>query len=216
MDNILVYLCYLTLAIATCIGVAKFPRLSTPFRVLVILLLITAICEAAAYSAVMVKRYDIRYEIYHLYNPIQAILLSAFYIFIIAPAHQKALLVTNLLGWPLIALLNAVYLQPVTSLNSNMLIFESFFFITLSLYFIYITLKYDVTDNVFRYPYFWVAVIWLISWSSSMFFWACIKLLYRSQWRHMPAIMYMQAFADCTVYAGIAIILYNYNRKSAV
>jgi hypothetical protein len=101
-------------------------------------------------------------------------------------------------------------LQPITELNSNMLMAESLCFITLSMYFMYRILKDESIENIFRHPHFQVAIICLVLWACTIFFWAFILVLYQSHWKYLGKVISVQITVDMLIYIGYAATLYFY------
>ena len=91
---------------------------------------------------------------------------------------------------------------------------ESFNIITLSLYAIYCMLKNEGSDNIFRYTHFWIASIWVVYWSITFFFWAFVKILYKSHWQYMNAVLTGQVIVSITTYTAIGIVLLLNNKKT--
>jgi hypothetical protein len=103
---------------------------------------------------------------------------------------------------------NILFFQPLSTLNTNMIMLESLCFVTLSLYFIYRIIKQDLAENILYYPHFWMCIIWLVLWSSSLFFWAFVKVLYRGHWKYIQTAMHCEAIINAIVYTGIGTVLF--------
>lgn len=216
MVNNLFYVYYISIVIAFIAGIIRYKDLDTAMRIIVILLLVTAINECCAYVAVIQKKYAERYMTYHIYNIMQAFLFSAYFIYAIKPNHYRKLIILSAILCPLTGVLNIIFLQAIDTLNSNMLMVESCCFITISLYFIYHILKAEQVENIFRYPHFQIAVLCLVEWSSTIFFWAFINVLSQNHWRYMKVVASLQLIIETIVYLGIAATLYFYNSNIAM
>jgi hypothetical protein len=207
---------YLILLTGLIIGIRRYRFLDKGMRTLTILLLSTAVFELATYLSFITVNYALRPPIYHLSSVIEIILVSRYFIEQIKPFHYAKLLIINYCAWPALAVLNACFLQPVTRLNTNFLVLESFSIITMSLYSIYLLLKKNLAGNMFSIPGFWISVLWLILWSSTFFFWAFIKVLYNNGWPYMNAVLAMQSIINIIVYAGIATVLFLYPKMKTI
>lgn len=86
----------------------------------------------------------------------------------------------------------------------------------MSLYFIYNLLACDIPQSVFYSPHFWIAVIWLVYWSSLVFFWAFIKILYNNHWEHMQTAVYIQVIIATLTYLSMGTTLFFYPKKQTV
>ena len=216
MYNIIFILCYVFILIATFCGIIKYTHLDTAMRFIVVLLALTSCSELCAYIAVLQKKYAVRYGIYHGYNIIQAVLFTYYYIAAIQFRRYKRGFISAALFWLAAGIMNIVFLQPFGKLNSNMLLLESFSFIAMSLYFIYIMLKRDVIQDIFRYAHFQMVVIFLVYWSCTLFFWGFVKMLYNSHWKHIQLFMYLQAIIEMLTYFAIAVVLYNSGKRKKI
>lgn len=195
---------------ATIISALKYRKLTVAMRMILLVLVLTSVSELCSYWAVINKQYRLRYEIYHFFNILQAVLLTAYFIYAIRPGNNKKLMVVNCCFWAAAGGLNMAFLQPITMLNSNMLTAESFVFITLSLYLVYRIIKDDTIDNILTNPHFRISVLLLVMWSCSLFFWIFIDVLYQGHWPYMRAAMYAQVIADILVYTGLGLTLFLY------
>jgi hypothetical protein len=101
-----------------------------------------------------------------------------------------------------LALINIRYFQPLTSLNSNILLLESFCITAMAMIALYKMLLSERILNVLRHPYFIVWSILLVYWSASYFYWAFIEILYRNNW-HYPLIDAAQTILNIAEYAVI-------------
>lgn len=207
---------YLFLVLSIFIGLSRYKQFDPAMQIIVVWLLIIAIAELSTYIFIKTERHSTKYIVFHISSVVEMILLTAFFIRLLKPPHYALLMRINIIGWPIVGGLNILLLQPITHINTNMLMLESFSIITLSLYFIYRILKNDQTERLFNNPHFWLSVLWLILWSATFFFWAFIKILYRNQWAYVDTIMNIHAIINLIVYAGITAVLFFYPKKSYI
>ncbi len=201
---------YISVLTAFTVGVANYKQLSTSLRFIVVLLFITCISEIASYLSYMNGRYELRGAIHHIYNTIQAILLTAYFVFAIKPHRPTRYIIAGIVFWPLAAILNIALLQPLKGVNSNMLMLESIAFIAMSLYTIYTLFMKDKTGSLLRHSDLRIAVICLFMWSATQFFWATIKILFSNHWRYTNTIMDAHAVLSLLCYLAIAMVLYTH------
>jgi hypothetical protein len=211
--RLLFILCYLSILIATITAITYFKRLNNAFRIIALLLLLTSVSELVCFIVVLYENYGLRYTIYHFYGIVQAFLISSYFIYAIKPVYHRKLMVAAGIFWIAVGGINICFFQPLQALNTNMLMVESFVFITISLYFIYITLKRDAVQHIFRYPYFWMAVIWLVTWSTSISFWAFVKIIYRGQGEFIKIAITVQSIIEILSYLSIAATIYLFNKQ---
>jgi hypothetical protein len=215
MPDSLFYPYYTSVIFAFFAGLLMYKRHDVPARVITLLLLITAVSEYCCRITVIRQQYDTRNAIYHVYNVVQAILLSAYFIYIIKPRYYQRYLVVCSLLWPVLGIANIVFFQPLPELNYNMLMLESLCFITASLYFIYLSLKNSKGTYLFSRPHFKLTGILLTLWSTTFFFWSTIGILYQKQWKHTVVLMYAQTIFNILIYLAIAAVLFFYPKKAA-
>lgn len=196
------------IAIASLVGIRSYTHLNRSLRLMAILLIVTCVSESCSYLAYVQEKYLFRYALYHIYNVIQAIVISTYFIFAIKPYHHRKFVIANIVFWPIAGALNISFLQPIDGLNSNMLMLESFGFISMSLYSIYRLLRNDKHNNIFSNSHFWIAVISLVAWSCTLFFWATVKILYRNHWKYVEQMMVSQVIIGMLSYLAIAATLF--------
>lgn len=205
-DKLLLAYCT-TVSLAALTGGVRYACLSAPLRVVVWLLLLTAICEWVAYFAYSNKMYVAKGAIYHFFNMVQATLLSAYFILLSDVQRKRILIVASAIIWTLTGTLNMLLLQPMEGLNSNMLMVESFAFITLSLNDIYQQLRAHTDVSTFTTARFAFAMICLIMWSSTLFFWATVKILHTNHWKHIDTLINANIVNEIVMYLAITTIL---------
>lgn len=109
-----------------------------------------------------------------------------------------------------------VYLQPVTNINSNVLLLQSSLIICLPLYLVYRLFKNDNTSNLLIHPHFLAAMLLLIGGSSTFFFWAFIPILYVDNWPYVDLMMDAQVVVNVTIYIGAALVLFFYPKMKCL
>ncbi len=211
--NILYCLCLISILLATLIGAVRYKQYSTAMKIIVWGLIVTSISETACYIAVNAHKYALRYTFYHFYDIIESVLTTSYFIFAFNPVNTRKFLVINVILWPVLGVLNILFFQPLGTMNTNMLMLESLTFVSLSLFLIYMTIKQNKVENIFKYPHFWMAVLFLISWSTTFFFWAFLHSLYIDKWKYRIVATYLQTIIEGLFYLGTAATLYLYNRK---
>lgn len=210
MENGVLYVYYFSIILAAVIGILRYESSDRGVRILTILFIVTVISEVLCYISLIQGHYKTRYSLFHFYSIFQGGLLSGYFLEVTKPYHHGKYLIATILFWPLIGVLNIIYLQPLDALNSNMLLTESLVFITLSLLFIYKSLK---GDGVTITSHFIISLTMLVFWSSTLLFWATIKILYRNHWKYTDQIMYAQAIVNIIAYLSIALTIFYHTKK---
>jgi len=215
--NTTVFLLYYLSIVAAVVAITlKYKHLDRPVRILAFLLCVTAVSEFFCYFAYSSQVFTVRNAVYHFYSIIQAVLYSLYFIYALKPYLPSKYVLAVILIWITVGMANAACLQPLTELNTNMLLLESFAFITLSLYYIYNRITIVDNGSVLREPKFIFAIIFLINWASTLFFWATIKILYRSHWKYIQTMMDMQVLIGTLVYTSIAVTITMYPKKKTI
>lgn len=200
---------YIILLLATITGVTLYRRLDKALRFIAILLVLTVISETASYILVELKEYGVRYSVFHIYSMLQLLLISLFFIFAIKPYHYLKLIFAGIVLCPTIGIINIIYLQPLDRLNTNMLMFESFAINSMALYFIYYTIKNTGTRNIFKNIHVRIALLLLVMWSSTFFFWAFISVLFIGEWQYADTASHFFMIINILVYACLGILIYS-------
>jgi hypothetical protein len=178
--------------------------------------MVTTVSEICSYLLTFNNLYRVRYALYHGYNVAQAVIISSYYIALVAVNNKRKLFVWSTIIWLLTGLLNMLFLQPLNSLNNNILMIESFSFITMSLFVVYRRLRDSRSNHIFRDSHFQIAGVFLILWSSSYFFWAFVKILYGARWPYMKTVMHVMEIINIGVYSGFGLILFFYPKNKPI
>ena len=201
-------LSYLSICVVALVCCLLYNKLTRPLKIFTQAMFLTFANELISYLAGIYKVYSIRYVANHICDIVLLCIVTSYFLSLQPTRNQNALSLSNLIFWPLLGLINILFFQPITQLNSNILILQCFWFISLSLNLIYITIKNDVVENILSYTHFQICVIWLLLWSSSLFFWAFLKVLYRGNWEFMTTALHVKALINCFCYLGLAFVMY--------
>lgn len=207
---------YLSIIAAVVASLLKYTYLDRPVRILAFLLSVTALSEFLSYMAYTSEKYEVKNTLYHFYNASQAILYSLYFIYTIKPYNHRKYVRAAILTWILVGAANVNFLQPLTELNTNMILLESFAFVSMSLYYIYNRITVADNGRVLSEPKLIFAIIFLVNWSSTLFFWATIKILYRNHWKYIQTMMDMQVIIGTIVYTSIAATILMYPKKKTI
>lgn len=216
MQESLFVVYYSCLVLNVVIGSIRYKDLDSAMRILVLLLFTIAICEFMAFMLYKTQHYSYRPVVYHFSCVFRIMLVTTYFIKLLQPSGGARLIVINIFFWLVIGSLNIIFLQPLHVLNTNMVMLECFSVITMSLYSVYWMVKNDRQEAIFINAHFWIAVLWLVLFSSTFFFWAFIKILYKNHWSYMNIVLCLQGVVNIIVYSGIAFVLFFYPKKMKV
>lgn len=183
-------------------------------RMITAFLVLTFCSELLSFILLKQEEYRLRYSVYHVYNIVQLLLISLFFVYAIKPYRYRRFIILSLFLSPLVGVANMLFLQPINSINSNMLMFESFVITSLSLYLLYHRVKNYKHTNIFKNTDTQIALVLLLSWSTTFFFWAFIEILYDSDWKYSSTIINTHIIINILVYASIAAVFYFYPKKT--
>lgn len=202
-------LTYITIITAgTVTGLSRFKVYNTTFKLVTILLTLTVVSELL--SAITLRMGLGKSPPYHIFNPVEAIIISGIFITTVMKSPSYRHLVWPAVTWGILGISNTAILQPLTLLNSNFLILESFVVIALSLFALYKMLTNDEIIKPLRHPEFYLWVCFLIYSSSTFFFWSCVPLFYRQKSPFYTFAASVEMTANYIMYMGIGVLLAYY------
>ncbi len=204
---------YAVLVASVIIGWARYRYFDKAVQIILLLLSLSLCTEMAAYILVKINHVFVKGVIYHMYSIIEVILITAFFLESIKPYQHKILIVISIVFWLCAGLVNIMFFQSLDSLNTKFLMLESFSIITMSLYYIYWLLRNTLVENIFRYPHFWIAVLQLLLWSGTFFFWAFIRVLYSDRWPYIDNVITAHALLLLLTYCGFFFIFFYYPKN---
>lgn len=157
----------LLLLILANIGVAKFQRLTTPFRFLAILLIYTFVSEMVSFYTT--ATYGSNLSVCHLFVWVQFAFLSLVYAKIFGWGVRTGLIITAL--FLLVSCCNIFFLQSIRKFPSNTAMLSSCFFITISLFYFKRLLQHVERENILKRSVFWFNAAILIYFSLAFWYW---------------------------------------------
>lgn len=207
---------YLLFILGLLTGIARYRTLDGATRVLVILLFFTAAAELTTYWLLKTEQYRAKMMAFHVWSVAELVIISWYFIKLNKPYHHVRLMALACILWPVMGCLNIIFLQPLRSLNTNMLMLESLSIITLSMYSILQLLRKSASENLFLNPHFWTCILWVVLWGSTFFFWAFIKILYKNGWEYRDTALVLHAVVNVIVYTGLAAVLLFYPKMKII
>jgi len=193
------------------LGYAIYKYLDNKGKIINFLLSITFLSETLA--IIMTKIHKRHTAVYHIYNIIEIIIISLYFMQAVEKANQRKYILWIIVFWSAIGFGNML-IQPITSLNSNMLIIECITIVPMALYSLYKILLDDKIMNVTAYPHFWIWTCFLLYQCSTYFFWAFFDILIlKSHYRN--ALIQAQIIVNILAYAGIGLSFFLYPKMKA-
>lgn len=206
----LFYIYLIVLYLNFIIGIAKYKHLDFGSIMLVLLFLFGAINETIC--RILIKRH-LGYEVpYHIYSIIELSLTSIYFGYSIMVLNIKRWIILSIAISILIGAGN-LYFQHLDSINTNMLLIESFVIISMALYSFYKMLLNDWIINLFHYPHFWFWTAFLLLWSGSFFFWVFFDVLIKKESDFRIVAQYGQIALNLIVYLITGLTLFLIPKK---
>ncbi len=213
MKQVLITSLLICVVFSLSIGIMRFNKVDSSMRIVVWYLMMQLVSEIGLVVTAESGQWALRAVILNVYVIIEVCLVSSYYVIALKPYHPEKKIITGWLFWSVLGMLNMVFLQKPTTLNSNFLQIAALGVMTMSLYYIYQLVKSCPNENIFKLPHFRIAFIWLVMWCSTLFFWAFIKVLYDHHWVYTTAAMYSQVILNCILVGAIGHVLFYYPKS---
>lgn len=205
----------LLLAGVSIIGLIKIKSIDTPAKIILTCIALTAISESIAhYLSISLKN---NLVVYHIYNPVQFLLLCKYYNSIISFFKKYNTGIVIGITGIILSVLNSTFLQnPMTSFNTNFLVLESILIIGMTLCYFYDFLNTTHTTKQFATSDFWIACLLLVFWSFTFFTWAAGIALSLVISDYMFWIRYMMYAINIITYSGFGLVFLFYKKLQPV
>jgi len=200
-----IYLIILTLCVF--IGVLSYRLFDRETKLIFYLILLSFVSE---FLTKLVEKEII----YHFIALFYIIIITLYFLYTVKSKHKKQLFVANAVLWVFFEIINCVFFEPLTELNSNILSLISFVIILQSLFALYKILSDDSIVKLFSYVHFWFWTFFLLLWSCTFFFWAYIKILNKTGWIYLDTVLILQICLNIIVYLSMGFVLFFYPKKS--
>lgn len=200
----LFYIYLIILFITTGVSLTKWSKFGKSIQVISILLLSAFFTEIIG---IILASYNLpKSPVYHVYSTVEIFLTSLFFIRTVYRRKLKFLVGLIAVISVFLTMLNLIF-QKITDFNSNMLVFESFIIIMMSLYSLYKMLVNDHLDDVIRYPNFWIWTLFLLYWTGSLFYFFLIHQTVITNSKYYFLFSYWQILINIILYLGIGVAL---------
>lgn len=195
---------YFALLLIVCsIGLIRYRRMDKAFRLLVLLMLITLCCEVLALLAD--KLWHNNMPLYHVFTFVELSCIIWYYFYSVGHEKKKVNPWGIIVGLGIVTLLNIIFLEPITTLNVNMLLVEGFVISLIALSALFRIFRNDEIVEPIYNGHFWIWCLLLLFWCFTYFFWGFHKLLMIDPVR-MKMLFKIQWLLNIATYAGIATV----------
>lgn len=199
--KITIYL--LSVAFAVVAGIYNWKWLDKAAKIFVALLSLTLANEIS--SIINAYATGNNMPLYHVFAVVQFTFVAAYFLELHKIYTVGRLLTTTVVTGG-IALLNIIYFQPITGLNSNFLMFESIVIIILSIVSLYRITDNEQIESPGRNIHFRIWSFLLILWSATFFWWALYPYIKQNE-ELFAAANYIRVLLNVIVYTGTGMAL---------
>jgi len=183
----------------------------TSIKLLRIYAIVTTITEIIAFLLYYKKGNNV--IIYHIYSPIQLLILSAYYNQTIGFFKQKGIGYIIGVSGLFLSLFNSLFIQqPPSSLNSYFIIIEAMLVISMTLCYFYDFLNTKLTTKHFTTPDFWISCLLLLFWSFTFFRWLASLSMPGVVSANIYYILYMMWAINIITYTGFGLVFLFYRK----
>ena len=188
------------------IGLIRFQKLGYAQRCLVFLMAGALLIEVAAKSLMFYKKPT--YPVFHIYAVIEYLLLALVFIkaFKLKVVNQFGR--ASILLFIVFAVLNAVYVQPITTPNTNVVTVSGSIFIAASIVFLYRTLNHMTYTHIEQSALFWIITGVLIYFSSTVIMFVFLAKLTPVSMELMGTVLVLNASFNIIHYLCFNIALW--------
>jgi hypothetical protein len=199
------------IALAIITGLLRLKRQGKAEKMLIILLILTLSSEIMAY--IWAVKFRNNFPVYHIFAPIQLFFVSMYFHYSVDSLSKSKIAIYIGLSGGILAAVNTIFFQPITTLNSYFLLFEGLCTIFLSLYAFN---KMFINDNlnILSIPHFWFTLILLTFWSITYISWGVYEFMRAKQ---MNALYIMGAVLwaiNIITYLGIGFVFFFISKRS--
>lgn len=202
------YIYFVSLLFACICGVYRFKKTDTASKVLCVLICCAFINEGTAYY--LAKKYHNNLLLYAIYSFVEFGMLSLYFNNVIDVFIKRNMGIYIGAGGIILGVVNLVFIQGPSSINSYFLLFEGLSIIGMSLFaFFRLLLKYD-SLNLYKYHHFWFISILVFFWSITFLNWGLYYYinmeLKQSAWKINAALAIISAITYCCF--GCVFLMY--------
>lgn len=199
------------LAGVSIIGITRYRFIDTPAKIIVVLLILTTISESTAHYLSLTTKNNI--FIYHIYSPIQLVLLALFFNRLVSFFRNRNVgVIIGIIGIVYSVVISLFFQKPSTTFNSYFLILESMLIIGMILCYFYDFLNTTHTTKQFTTPHFWMACILLLFWSFTFFIWLVGRTIPSVTANYVTLIRYMMYTINMVTYTGFGLVFLFYKK----
>lgn len=159
----------LVLLLVSVFAVFNFRKMELASRIICVLIWIASITEVLAWYTA--KHFHNNLPVYNIFSYLELTLVCLYFNYSIDTFRKRFIGYYIALAGILLGLLNTIFFQPLTTLNSNFIFVECLCIVSMSLYSFYRLLL--VSNNLYlqNNTHFWVPCVLIFYWCTTLFSW---------------------------------------------
>src|SRR4051812_43555591 len=136
MDPDFLYKIYMVvLVLSTITGVYRYKKIDRKGRLVFWLLIITMFSEIC--SSISYRLHFGKNPVYHIDCTLESILITAFFFINGGGKSRNYYILAAIIIWPVLEMLNCIFFQPIKKLDTNIILLENCWIISMALYALY-------------------------------------------------------------------------------
>lgn len=195
------------LVCACIIGTWRYRSLDKGSRLLYGMFLSALVCECSSLLVAYIP--TIKNPIYHLYNLVELTVITSYFVYTVEIKKPRFIVVSFVI-YICAEILNTIFLQPLSAVNTNMITLECLLIVPMALYALYRIVINDKIEKMLSYVHFWFWAFFLFYFTSSFFFWQFIVYFYRHDPKYYAISANGHAIVNLLVYTGIFLVFLRY------
>ena len=204
------FLIYLIVLLITWImGLYNFKKLSSPYRVLTIFILVTFISELT--TRIFIKEYRNSCPPYHIYQPLQYFFITTFYFHYLK--KSRAIICWSWVAFIIFSMINTSLMQDVWMVPTNAMLPSNIIYVLCSLLLFKNMLQHTEEKQLLRQGLFWYNTSTLILYTFNFFCWSFFNFLLRTK-NSTLALSDITYVLNMQYYLTTGIVIYLDSRRS--
>lgn len=207
------YIDVLVALIAVIIALIKNKHVDKNGRIIILLLIFSFITEIIA--EITLYKIGNKAPVFHFSAILNFLIVTIYFIKTLELERDRTVIIFVSILLICIALLNTIYLQPITETNTNIFILRSFCIVAMALIALYKILVDDSITKIRLYPHFYFWTLLLVMHAGTFFFWGLLLIIAKQNREYLPLIQYVQGTINALVYLGMGLTFLLYKRMPA-
>jgi hypothetical protein len=205
MSRIIFFAYLVSIVCAAVIGIGRFKRLSVPFRMVVMMLALTAVSESfATYLSFIVKLSNI--PVYHFYLIVLFWLYCFIYFNLFSNARTRLVILVIAIFFTIFCVTDSLFFQKIVDFPSNNLIVCNLLLVGLSLVYFKYLIDLNPFEALKRNNRYLLNIAILIYFTLEIFIWGILDYLEKVKKSNGPVIIF-GLLLSIIYYSFLAIII---------